>query len=86
MKSHVFNFQGIEVGVNTKNDTNEELEPVSLDASWKAGGLDVEEAKHYMKEQDRIDRELQRKRIKEKHKEIKKNDRQNRQAMTQVTL
>lgn len=46
------------------------------------GGINVEEAKKRMKNEDRLDRQNERKRIRAKHKELKRKEREERIAMT----
>ena len=57
---------------------------VPVDISSEAGGIDVEKAKVRMKEQDKVDRALERERIKKKHKEIKRKEKEERIALSEV--
>ncbi|XP_047128376.1 probable ATP-dependent RNA helicase DDX10 isoform X1 [Hydra vulgaris] len=78
-----FNDEG-EVDIDPNNVS---VEPV--DISSEAGGIDVEKAKFRMKEQDKIDRAIERARIKKKHKEIKRKEKEERVGLSEgrrVTL
>ena len=54
------------------------------DTEVGGGGIDVEEAKRRMQKEDRLDRQNERKRIRAKHKELKRKEREERIAMTTV--
>ena len=57
-----------------------------VDISSEQGGIDVEKAKLRMKAQDRIDRDKERTRIKQKHRDIKRKEREERQADAVVSF
>lgn len=64
----------------------QELNLDDIDISSKHGGIDVEKAKVHMREEDKKDRALERKRIKEKHKSIKKKEREERKSKSSVSF
>ena len=62
-------------------ETKEEQEPNLDDVDI----FDMEKAKVHMREEDKKDRALERKRIKEKHKSIKKKEREERKSRSSAS-
>jgi ATP-dependent RNA helicase DDX10/DBP4 len=75
--------QGLEVrqkAFESDDDKNEELEPVSLDAIHKAGGIDIDSVMSEMKDQDVEDRQVERLKVKEKHRDLRLKEKLERKA------